>query len=74
MPSRVVPSLSVFLPERPSTTHTKFGDPRSNGSVVRANRNTDLQVDGTDFIPSTADAGGKNAFRCLQLQIAWLWL
>ena len=38
--------------------HTKFRDPRSNGSAVRAltNRHTDSQTDGTDFIPSTAEA------------------
>ncbi len=44
----------------------KFRDPRSNGSAVReltnwqTHRHTDTQTDGTDFIPSTANAGGKN--------------
>ncbi len=45
--------------------HTKFRDPRSNGLAVRALTNwqththTHTQKDGTDFIPSTADAGGN---------------
>ncbi len=33
----------------------------SNGSAVRAlnDRQTDAHTDGTDFTPSTADAGGE---------------
>ena len=50
--------------------HTKFRGPRSNGSARRAltNRHTDGQTDGTDFIPSTADAGGKNNMRLVHLK------
>ena len=43
-PSRIVPSLSVFLPERPSS--------------VRALTNGHTHTEGTNFIPSNADAGG----------------
>ncbi len=35
----------------------KFCDPRSNGSAVRAQ--TDRHTDRTDFVPSTAEAGGN---------------
>ncbi len=44
---------------------TKFWVCMSNGSAVReltdahTHTHTDRQTDGTDFIPSTADAGGK---------------
>ena len=42
--------------------YTKFWVNTSHGSVGRAltDTQTDTQTDGTDFIPSTADAGGKN--------------
>ncbi len=39
---------------------TKFWVPTSNGSAMRELTDTHTQTDGTDFIPSTADAGGKN--------------
>ena len=44
-----------------TTVHLKFLVRMSNGSVVRVltDTNTDTQTDGTDFITSTADAGGK---------------
>ena len=46
--------------------HTKFCDPRSNGSVVRAltyrhtHAHIHTQTYGTDFIPSTTDAAGND--------------
>ncbi len=39
---------------------TKFRVCMSNGSAVRALTDTLTHTDGTDFIPSTADAGGNN--------------
>ncbi len=43
-------------------TCTKYWVRRSNGLDVRelTDAHTHTQTDGTDFIPSTADAGGKN--------------
>ena len=62
-PSRVMPSLSVFLPERPPNTHTshsclyvnRFSCESAEWWTYRHTR-----ADGTDFRPSTADAGGIN--------------
>ncbi len=43
--------------------YTKFQVCRSNGSAVRVlnNRQMHRHTDGTDFIPSTADAGGNKS-------------
>ncbi len=42
----------------------------SNGSAVRAlnDRQKDAHTDGTDFIPSTADAGGNNQNSAISLE------
>ena len=51
-PSRVVPSLLVSLPARPLRALTDR----------HTDRRIDRRTDGTDFIPSTADAGGKDSY------------
>ncbi len=54
-PSHVMPSLSVFLPHRPSYMDIP---------AVRelTDRWTHRHTGGTDFIPSTADAGGNSVW------------
>ncbi len=50
---------------------TKFWVRISNGSDVRVltDTQTHTQTDGTDFIPSTADAGGKNEAEMLYMRV-----
>ena len=60
-PSRVVPSLSVFLPHRPSNTDIYPWERWLTDTHI------DGHTDGTDFIPSTGDAGGKNNSTSLNL-------
>ncbi len=60
-------SIKVKIP-------TKFRILMSNRSDVRVltDRHTDRRTDGNDFIPSTADAGGKNKLQMKTSQ--WIFL
>ncbi len=73
-PSRVVPPLSVFLTKSPFTSHfpwmySKYNHAMSHSDIRRAlnNRWTDGQTDGTDFTPSTANAGGNKPYTNMQV-------
>ena len=53
--------------------HTKFWVHTSNGSAARelTDAHTHRQTDGTDFIPSTADAGGNKTCSALTLRLLY---
>ncbi len=58
--------------------HAKFREPRSNSSAVRelSKGHTHRHTNGTDFIPSTADMGGKKLIsalniHCTTLKVHW---
>ncbi len=53
-----MPSLLVFLPERPLSTHY-LSQMVWPWECWITDRHTNTQTDRTDFIPSTADAGGN---------------